>query len=163
MKRVLIVLILLCSMLLTACNNTSVGVLGGADGPTSIIVSNEGDKWGITLRAENVTKSGMTLKIEQFGGNPDGVLETGEWFKLEKTVDDNWIPVETNPLIDYAWNAVAYEIKRNDITELQVEWKWLYGELEAGFYRLAKEIVFKTAGSFDKDLYEVYFAVKEES
>ena len=88
-KRVLIVLILLCSLLLTACNNTSVGVIGGADGPTSIIVSNEGDKWGITLRAENVTKTGMTLKIEQFGGNPDGVLETGEWFKLEKTVDDN--------------------------------------------------------------------------
>ena len=163
MKRGLIISFLLCSLLLSACNNTSVGVIGGADDPTSIIVSNEGDNWGITLRAENVTKTGMTLKIEQFGGNPDGELETGEWFKLEKTVDDNWTPLETNPLIDYAWNDVAYEIKRNDITELPVEWKWLYGELESGFYRLTKEIVFRSAGSFDKDLYEVYFTVEEES
>lgn len=118
------------------------------------------DKWGIYLHADDITPSGMTLKIEQFGGIPDGELQTGEWFKLEKTVNDNWTPVETNPLIDYAWNAVAYEIKRNDITELQVEWKWLYGELEQGFYRLTKEIEFKTAGSFDKDLYEVYFTVE---
>ena len=159
-KQGLIISFLLCSLLLSACNNASVGVIGGADGPTSIIVSNGGDKWGLTLRAENVTKTGMTLKIEQFGGNPDGELETGEWFKLEKTVDDNWMPVETNPLIDYAWNDVAYKIKRNGITELQVEWKWLYGELEQGFYRLTKEIEFKTAGSFDKDLYDVYFTVE---
>lgn len=159
MKRILTISILLCSLLLTACNNTSIGVIGGADGPTSIIVSNGGDKLGITLCAENVTKTGMTLKIEQFGGNPDGELETGEWFKLEKTVDDSWTPVETNPLIDYAWPDIVYEIKKNDITKLQVEWKWLYGELESGFYRLTKEIVFRSAGNFDKDLYEVYFTI----
>lgn len=117
------------------------------------------DKWGIYLHADDVTANGMTLKIEQFGGNPDGELETGEWFKLEKTVDDNWTPVETNPLIDYAWNDVAYEIKKNDITELPVEWKWLYGELEPGFYRLTKEIAFRSAGGFDKNLYEVYFTI----
>ena len=39
MKRILTILILLCSLLLTACNNASIGVIGGADGPTSIIVS----------------------------------------------------------------------------------------------------------------------------
>lgn len=159
-KRGLIISFLLCSLLLSACNNASVGLIGGADGPTSIIVSNGGDKWGLTLYAENVTKTGMTLKIEQFGGNHDGELETGEWFKLEKTVDDNWTPVGTNPLIDYAWNDVAYKIKRNGITEIPVEWKWLYGELEQGFYRLTKELAFKTAESFDKDLYEVYFTVE---
>ena len=59
MKRGLIISFLLCSLLLSACNNTSVGVIGGADGPTSIIVSNSGDKWGITLCAENVTKTFM--------------------------------------------------------------------------------------------------------
>lgn len=39
MKRILTISILLCSLLLTACNNVSIGVIGGADGPTSIIVS----------------------------------------------------------------------------------------------------------------------------
>lgn len=39
MKRILAISILLCSLLLTACNNASIGVIGGADGLTSIIVS----------------------------------------------------------------------------------------------------------------------------
>ena len=39
MKRILAISILLCSLLLTACNNASIGVIGGADGPTSITVS----------------------------------------------------------------------------------------------------------------------------
>ena len=39
MKRILTISILLCSLLLTACNSASIGVIGGADGPTSIIVS----------------------------------------------------------------------------------------------------------------------------
>ena len=39
MKRFLFVSLILCSLLLTACHATSIGVIGGADGPTSIIVS----------------------------------------------------------------------------------------------------------------------------
>ena len=39
MKRILTISILLCSLLLTACNSASIGVIGGADGPTSIIAS----------------------------------------------------------------------------------------------------------------------------
>lgn len=118
------------------------------------------DKWGITLHAEDVTPKGMTLKIEQFGGGNVGYLHTGQWFKLEKTVNDEWTPVETNPLIDYAWEDIAYDIKLNDITPLEVEWKWLYGDLPSGYYRLKKEISNQNDnGSFDKDLYEVYFTI----
>ena len=39
MRKFLIMPILLCGLLLTACNDTSIGEIGGADGPTSIIVS----------------------------------------------------------------------------------------------------------------------------
>ena len=119
------------------------------------------DKWGITLHAEDVTPKGMTLKIEQFGGNPSGEIQTGQWFRLEKMVDDEWTSVETNPLIDYAWEDIAYDIKLNDITSLEVEWKWLYGELSSGYYRMKKEISNRNDnGSFDKDLYEVYFTIE---
>ena len=119
------------------------------------------DKWGITLRAEDVTPKGMTLKIEQFGSKDVEYLHTGQWFKLEKTVNDKWTPVETNPLIDYAWEDIAYYIKLNDITPLEVEWKWLYGELSSGYYRMTKEISNRNDNSsFDKDLYEVYFTIE---
>ena len=39
MKRLFFIPFMLCGVLLTACHATSIGVIGGADGPTSIIVS----------------------------------------------------------------------------------------------------------------------------
>ena len=120
-----------------------------------------GDKWGVSLYADDITPTGLTLKIEQFGGKETGELQTGSWFSIDKIVDDEWKPVEMNPLIDYAWDDVAYLIKANDITELKVEWKWLYGELSQGYYRLKKEVEnFKPDGLYDKALYEVYFNIE---
>lgn len=167
MKRILVTSIILSCLLLSACNDsTSVGIIGGADGPTAIVVGKNDeivsdDKWGLSLYAEDVTPKGITLKIEQFGGSPTGELQTGEWFSLEVIKDNEWKAVETNPLVDYAWNDVAYLIKKNDITELKVDWKWLYGELEPGYYRLKKEIMdFRETGDFDKEIYEVYFTIE---
>lgn len=119
------------------------------------------DKWGVYLHAEDVTPKGMTLKFEQFGGKPSGRLQTGEWFSLEVIEDGERKPLETNPLIDYAFHQIAYEIKSNDITELKIEWKWLYGELESGYYCLKKEVTdFRGTGDFDKEIYEVYFDIE---
>ena len=45
MKRILILAVAVICMTLTACSNkSSVGVIGGADGPTNIIVGEEGNK-----------------------------------------------------------------------------------------------------------------------
>lgn len=166
MKKVIVVCMFF-AFILTACNATSIGVIGGADAPTAILVSNEndmvtsGDEWGLTLYADDVTNSGMTVKFMQFGGNPSGELKTGEWFELEKIAFDNWQAVDTNPLIDYVWNSVAYMIKSNDITELKVEWKWLYGELPAGSYRLSKKVMdYRAPGDFDEKVYKVYFTIE---
>lgn len=120
-----------------------------------------GDKWGVSLTADDITSRGMTVKFEQFGGKPTGSLQTGAWYKLEKTVDDEWQdvkPKQENPV----WNSIAYGIKKNDITELEVNWEALYGELPPGFYRLSKEIMdFREAGDYDEEIYQVYFSVEE--
>lgn len=119
------------------------------------------DKWGISLSAKDVTNKGLTILFEQFGGSPAGELQTGEWFSLEVAKDNKWKSVPTNPLIDFAWQSIAYGIKKNDITELKVDWKWLYGELPPGYYRIKKEIMdFRTAGDFDKEIYELYFTIE---
>ena len=45
MKKVLSIISILLCILLTACgNDSSIGIIGGADGPTSIIVSEKGEK-----------------------------------------------------------------------------------------------------------------------
>lgn len=119
------------------------------------------DKWGITLHAEDVTPKGMTLKIEQFGGNPTGELQTGAPYSLETTVNNEWQPVETKTREPLVWNALAYSVKMNDITEMNINWEYGYGELKPGYYRLIKEFDdFRAPGDFDKETYEVYFTIE---
>ena len=45
MKKILCIISVLLCILLTACgNDSSIGIIGGADGPTSIIVAEKGEK-----------------------------------------------------------------------------------------------------------------------
>ena len=45
MKKLLcIILVVLCIFLTSCGNDSSIGIIGGADGPTSIIVSEKGEK-----------------------------------------------------------------------------------------------------------------------
>ena len=45
MKKILCIISVLLCILLTACGDaTSIGIIGGADGPTSVIVSEKGEK-----------------------------------------------------------------------------------------------------------------------
>ncbi len=119
------------------------------------------DNWGVTLYADNITPTGFTLKIEQFGGNHSGELRTGAAYHLETTVNDQWQPVETKTGDPLVWNLIAYMIKNNDITEMNINWEYAYGRLKPGFYRLKKEIMdYRAAGSFDEETYEVYFTIE---
>lgn len=43
MKRIICFAAVLCCLALTACNSTSIGIIGGADGPTDIYVTGEND------------------------------------------------------------------------------------------------------------------------
>ncbi|MBQ7033948.1 MAG: hypothetical protein IJN25_09880 [Clostridia bacterium] len=119
------------------------------------------DKWGICFHADAITPTGLTLKIEQFGGNPSGELQTGAAYFLETTVKDEWKAVGTKSGEPLVWNCLAYGIKKNDITEMEIDWQYTYGELKPGYYRLKKEIMdFREAGDFDEETYEVYFTIE---
>ena len=117
------------------------------------------DTWGIRMTAVNVAATGLTLRLEQFGGSPTGELQTGERFSLEQNIDGQWEVVATK-FLDFAWNDIAYSIPKNDVTELQVDWEWLYGEIPSGSYRISKQIDdVRAAGNFDSKDYYAEFVV----
>lgn len=120
------------------------------------------DKWGLSLYGKAVTDTGMTLCVEQFGGNPMGDIQTGAAFFIEEYKSGKWSAVPTTPPVgDYAWNSIAYKISKNEITELNVDWEWLYGRLPAGNYRIGKEFMdFRKSGDFDKENYYAYFTIE---
>lgn len=120
-----------------------------------------GDSWGISCYVKDLTNHSMTFQMEQFGGSYEGQLQTGEWFQIYQLKEEEWVPAATNPLIDYAFPMVAYSIQKNDVTEFEIEWKWLYGELPPGEYRLDKEVIdFVSGREHPKEIYSVYFTIE---
>ena len=53
MKRIITISLIMCCLLLTGCDNASIGVIGGADGPTKILVS---EKENSTIKSSDVKK-----------------------------------------------------------------------------------------------------------
>ena len=121
------------------------------------------ESWGLELTATKIEPTGLTIEFHQSGGNPKGDLQTGSYYSLETEVDKKWVPVEIRPSVhDVAWTMEAYSIRKNDTTELETDWTWLYGELPEGSYRIGKEIMdFKGTGSYDIENYFAYFEIEK--
>ena len=51
-------------------------------------------------------------------------------------------------------------IQKEDTTQWDVNWEWLYGELPAGEYRIGKEIMnFRGAGDYDTEMLYAGFVI----
>lgn len=116
--------------------------------------------WGLALSAKNVTPSGLTLVCTQSGGEPTGDIMTGEDYYLIVLKDETWKTV--SPVIEnYGWNSLAHWILKDTDTEFEIDWKWLYGELEPGTYRLVKEFMdFRKTADYDKAVYWMEFVIE---
>lgn len=114
---------------------------------------------GLTLSVKDVTESGLTLVCTQSGGKLTGELQTGSDYKLI-VLKEAWEDVPTI-IEDYGWTAEAYMVARDDVTEFEYNWEWLYGKLPAGTYRLVKGFTdFRESGDYDNFAYWTEFEIK---
>lgn len=148
MKKLLLFFLVLTLLCVTGCSKSS----GGGE---------EVDEWGITLSAEDVTPTGMTLVCTQNGGNHTGELLTGSHYVIEQLMNGEWLPVPTAPgLGDLVWTTEGWMIQFNNTTKWDVNWEFLYGELGPGTYRIQKEIMdFRGPGDFTEKPYYAEFAI----
>lgn len=115
--------------------------------------------WGLTLSVKDVTESGLTLVCTQSGGELTGELQTGSDYKLI-VLKEAWEDVPTI-IEDYGWTAEAYMVAKDDVTEFEYNWEWLYGKLLAGTYRLVKGFTdFRESGDYDNFAYWTEFEIK---
>lgn len=119
------------------------------------------DVWGIEITCDNVTSKGLTLVISQNNRTATGELTTGEYYYIESYNDGLWEETETLvPENEIAWNMIAYKINENDEMKLDVNWEYLYGELDNGKYRIGKNIMNLTApGDYDECMYYAEFEI----
>ena len=116
MKRIITISLLMCSLLLTGCDNASIGVIGGADGPTKIIVS---EKENSTIKSSDVKK----------------------YFK-EHYVDERELPVLDinieNPFVSDDRTLILDDSIENDLELMIYEY---YKNIMSGSYQNAKDII----------------------
>jgi len=149
MKRIFILLLIL-SGILTACGMKK--NITNTNAPE--------DEWGLTLSAENVTPTGLTIKFSQSDGKHYVEFTTGSQYEIEQELNGVWEKVKTN-VDNPVWNDIAYIIKSGGITDHKINWEFLYGELLEGSYRLSKEIYAFTENSgYETKTFYVYFDIK---
>lgn len=116
--------------------------------------NDEAVDWGLTLAADEVTPTGLTLVMSQSGGNYTGRLEFGSSYHLERRIGDNWerLPYITDKV---AWTAQAYGLPENTVSRWSENWERIYGVLPEGHYRLVKSFWdFQETGDYDsRDFY----------
>ena len=80
----------------------------------------------------------------------DRSLTYGEFFSLDKKVNDKWVEV---PVIQGGFDDPALHINAKHTREWDINWEWIYGELTKGDYRIIKEVFdsYEAIG-----IYEVY-------
>ena len=119
------------------------------------------ENWGITLTAENITPTSVTIKCTQSGGEATGELQTGSWYIIETwTQEKGWREVPC--YAEVAWTQEAWIIPMNGSCEWEVNWEWLYGTMPNGKYRIGKEIQdFRGTGDYDKVIYFAEFKITE--
>ena len=123
-------------------------------------IENTTYNWGITLTAENVTPTSATIKCLQSGGEPTGELQTSSYFIIENWTEKNgW--TQAPYYCEAAWTEEALMIPKDNVTEWEIDWEWLYGTLLAGKYRLGKEIMdFRGPGDYDIQMIYAEFEIK---
>ena len=177
------VILIVFTVVLVGCNNkaSSIGSIGGADGPTSVFVREvketetsedakvisvehepiENSSWGVTLTAKDVSPIGMTIVCTQDGYEVEGELFTGSSYSLYRYEEEEWKIVEYLPQEhEIAWTSEAWMIPLEGTVEWETNWEWLYGELPRGRYKLGKGIMNLTEpGKFDTSMQFIEFEI----
>ena len=88
----------------------------------------------ITVKEDSINKTSATIVIEDKNENP---VSWGMNFAIQKAGDnDKWVDIITKERI--SWIEIAMQPNDNGITEMQLDWSELYGELSSGTYRIVK-------------------------
>lgn len=105
--------------------------------PTLHDTVNNLDGVTMTVKEGSFSSTGLTAVFKNKSGKQ---CIYGEPFWLEKKIDGKWYIVPVSFTGNYAFNSIGYDLAPGADREWTVDWAWLYGSLEAGEYRIVKNI-----------------------
>ncbi|WP_026477898.1 immunoglobulin-like domain-containing protein [Alkaliphilus transvaalensis] len=119
---------------------------------------NSFDSVKMTVINDSISNTGLTLYFEN-SSNYNCIF--GEHYWLEKKINGNWYRVPVMIEGNYGFNDIGYNLSSGSDANWTVDWKWLYGSLDSGEYRIIKDILnFRSAGDFDTYYLAAEFLIK---
>lgn len=99
-----------------------------------IIKMNDLDGVTMNIKEDTLTNEGATIIIKDVSSKNNIY---GVSYRIDEFIDSSWEALK--PIIDnYAWTTQGYYVNENNILEMNINWKWLYGKLKPGKYRIVK-------------------------
>lgn len=122
--------------------------------------------WNLTMSVRNISATGLTVVFTQSGDFPGcttGELQYGSDYQLERYNGEGWEHVEALPQEgEIGWTMEAYLIAMNSEHTQNINWSWLYGELEPGRYRISKVVtLFFGVGDMQNATFSAEFDIEE--
>lgn len=115
--------------------------------PSEFIEINRLNKVTMRVKEDTISPTGLTLLFEN-SENKDYTY--GEAFTLETKENNAWYQVPIEIEEDYGFQDIGYNLPANGTTEWTVDWEWLYDALDAGDYRIVKDIIdVQEAGDYE--------------
>ena len=93
------------------------------------------DNVSIAIKEGTLTKEGATIVVTDKNDYP---YSYGEEFNIQKQEDGEWKDLQTKDM--YFLNDTNNLIREDRTTQIILNWKYKYGELEAGHYKLNLEV-----------------------
>ena len=95
------------------------------------------DGISMAIKENSLTNEEATVIIKDTNGK--GTYVYGNSFRIDKKENNNWVtPKETGE--NCGFDLIAYYVNDEGILELKQNWECMYGSLDAGTYRLVKDI-----------------------
>lgn len=120
---------------------------------------NQFDKCTMEIVEGTITAAGLTVRLKSTNEN-----ETfyGSYYRIEKYENSEWKEVQHQKLQgELGWTAEAYPIPTDGFSDCVINWKWLYGELTPGQYRIIKDIInFRGTGDYDEYFLAAEFEIE---
>ena len=115
--------------------------------PSTYETINNLDGVTMTVKKGTTSPTGLTVVIENNSGSQ---CIYGEYFELEKKINESWYKVPVTIDGNYGFHSIGYDLSSGGSKEWEVDWNWLYGSLEPGKYRIIKDILhFQDTGEYD--------------
>lgn len=128
--------------------------------PTIYDTINNFDEVTMNVKDGTVSTSGLTVIFEN---KSDKQGFYGQDFLLEKNINGKWYQVPITLKGELAIPMIAYDLAPSDVNEWTVDWDIIYGRLDAGEYRIVKEVHdFRKSGDYDKYQLAAEFTVIKE-